>query len=551
MPVFQVVVNVINDLGTEVLTIHFHGMHHTCNTWMDGAAFISQCPVHPSTSFTYRFIASPAGSHWYHGHIAYQRMDGLFGNLIVHSAEPTHTYYPVNVMDWWHPTAEVIRTDDSDRSNGGPGEYMQFLPLRRTGTDNVFVSRINHFSTLVNGRGRTTSKPKPFPYEVFDVKKGEATRFHLVHSGAEHPYEVSIDRHALTIVGLEAGPIKPLTVDSFIIVPGQSVEFELTPVKNQGHYWMRFVSLGESDGFFTSPDGIIHEGRAIIKYTNTEGVKNPKSKPRKCKADHHCLVFNCPLQSFPDHLNKRCIHLNSAESALAQQYLDERYGLNCDPDEEYFLHFDFVGLSSINARTFVTPSVPFSQDNDDDIVPCDDDECSTGCRCTNILKLPKGKVIQMVLSNLLPINHPIHLHGHSFAVLKQGFGTIDNTTGRSISVNSDYKCNDENCYSTSWNGDSPEMKTSFPPIRNTVGVPGGGYSVIRFRSDNLGYWFLHCHFPFHLDLGMALVMQVGEKEDITPPPNGFPTCGNFAFEDDLEEYINAGSCKDPTGQCEI
>ena len=540
---------VINGLGNEALTIHFHGMHHTCNTWMDGVPFLSQCPVNPESSFTYRFVASPAGTHWYHGHVGFQRMDGLFGNLIVHSAQPTvGRYYPVNVIDWWHQPGEVIRVDDSD--HGGPGEYVEFLGTRRRGTDNSLTSRVIHYSTLVNGRGRTTSKTKPFPFDVFDVQKGEATRFHLVHTGAEHPYEVSIDAHSLTVVGFEAGPIKPLTVDSFIIMPGQSVVFDLTLVKKQGHYWMRFVSLGDSSGTDTPPDGIIHGGRAIIKYNNTLQIRNPKSKPKKCTPDNPCVVLNCPMSSFPPDLHKHCLHLNDVESALSQNYLDEHFGLNCEPDEEHFLHIEFGGGAPINGINFVKPSVPFSQDYEDKIVPCDEEECITGCSCTHMIKVAKGKIIQLVLTSRLRINHPIHLHGYSFAVVKTGYATLDNTTGRIVAINRDFKCANKECLHTTWRGGRPDVNTVLPPIRNTVIAPSNGYVVIRFRANNLGYWFMHCHFPFHLDLGMALVVQVGEKEEITPPPNGFPTCRNFDFEDNFDNYIDEGNCEEPTGECE-
>jgi hypothetical protein len=42
-----------------------------------------------------------------------------------------------------------------------------------------------------------------------------------------------------------------------------------------------------------------------------------------------------------------------------------------------------------------------------------------------------------------------------------------------------------------------------------------------------GYWFLHCHFMYHLATGMAVVFQVGEKSDFPTAPVGFPKCGSF------------------------
>jgi iron transport multicopper oxidase len=42
-----------------------------------------------------------------------------------------------------------------------------------------------------------------------------------------------------------------------------------------------------------------------------------------------------------------------------------------------------------------------------------------------------------------------------------------------------------------------------PLKRDGVFVPANGYVVIRFRADNPGVWFFHCHIDLHLIGGMA------------------------------------------------
>ena len=40
----------------------------------------------------------------------------------------------------------------------------------------------------------------------------------------------------------------------------------------------------------------------------------------------------------------------------------------------------------------------------------------------------------------------------------------------------------------------------------STGTPAAGDNVtIRFRTDNPGPWFLHCHIDFHLGAGFAIV----------------------------------------------
>ncbi|KAE8656779.1 Laccase-22 [Hibiscus syriacus] len=62
--------------------------------------------------------------------------------------------------------------------------------------------------------------------------------------------------------------------------------------------------------------------------------------------------------------------------------------------------------------------------------------------------------------------------------------------------------------------------------RNTIGVPPGGWTAMRFRADNPGVWFMHCHLEVHTTCGlkMAFVMDNGKgpNESLLPPPSDLP-----------------------------
>ena len=38
---------------------------------------------------------------------------------------------------------------------------------------------------------------------------------------------------------------------------------------------------------------------------------------------------------------------------------------------------------------------------------------------------------------------------------------------------------------------------------------------------------MHCHFEWHMAVGMSLVLQVGETTDMKNPPANFPKCNNY------------------------
>jgi len=75
--------------------------------------------------------------------------------------------------------------------------------------------------------------------------------------------------------------------------------------------------------------------------------------------------------------------------------------------------------------------------------------------------------------------------------------------------------------------------------RDTLLVEGGGYFVIRFRSDNPGVWLFHCHIEWHVDSGLIATMVEAPLEMqqlITVPEDqyelcraqGIPVAGNAA-----------------------
>ena len=56
-----------------------------------------------------------------------------------------------------------------------------------------------------------------------------------------------------------------------------------------------------------------------------------------------------------------------------------------------------------------------------------------------------------------------------------------------------------------------------------------GYTIIRFLADNPGTWMFHCHLDFHSEVGMALLIKIGNKNDLPKEPKGWPKCGSYAF----------------------
>lgn len=89
----------------------------------------------------------------------------------------------------------------------------------------------------------------------------------------------------------------------------------------------------------------------------------------------------------------------------------------------------------------------------------------------------------------LPIAHPMHLHGHDFALLAQ----VDRPFHPDDIKNGTFKYDN-------------------PPRRDVALLPRHGYMAIGFRTDNPGLWILHCHIAWHASSGLAL--QIRESESL-------------------------------------
>ncbi|CAE6492618.1 unnamed protein product [Rhizoctonia solani] len=121
-------------------------------------------------------------------------------------------------------------------------------------------------------------------------------------------------------------------------------------------------------------------------------------------------------------------------------------------------------------------------------------------RSENTIVLPYNKVIELQIhGSSNGFFHPWHLHGHAFDIVENG-GAVNYVN---------------------------------PPRKDVVPV-GGSTARIRFRTDNPGPWFLHCHIDWHLEAGLAAVFAEAPNEQrngplaIQPSPGWSELCPKYA-----------------------
>lgn len=61
-----------------------HGLRMLRNPWADGPSYVTQCPIQPGGSYTYRFtIQNQEGTLWWHAHTGFLRAT-VYGALIIY-----------------------------------------------------------------------------------------------------------------------------------------------------------------------------------------------------------------------------------------------------------------------------------------------------------------------------------------------------------------------------------------------------------------------------------------------------------------------------------
>lgn len=103
------------------------------------------------------------------------------------------------------------------------------------------------------------------------------------------------------------------------------------------------------------------------------------------------------------------------------------------------------------------------------------------CECSHVYQVQLNSVVELILIDegfAYDANHPFHLHGYGFRVI--GMERL----GKNVTVEQ-VKALDA--------AGRIHRRLKNAPIKDTVTVPDGGYTIIRFLANNPGYWLLHCH----------------------------------------------------------
>lgn len=301
----------------------------------------------------------------------------------------------------------------------------------------------------------------------------------MVNAAVDTILFFAIAHHNLTVVGTDGSYTKPLTSNYIAISPGQTLDVLLHANQISNLYYMsaRAYSSGVNVPFdnTTTTALIQYSGNYSLSspalpylpyYNDTTAVFNFLENLRSlANKDHPIdvplisintrLISTISVNTFPCSENHPCEGPNGTRLSASMNNISF-----VDPFidilEAYYKHINGV----YGYRFPRLPPLMFNFTADYLPIILEIPERGTEVRVLNY-----NSTVEIVMqgTNLVAgIDHPMHLHGHSFFVVGLGFGNFDK--------------------------DKDPLKYNLidPPLMNTVTVPRNGWAAIRFRANNPG-----------------------------------------------------------------
>ncbi|XP_004500522.2 laccase-12-like [Cicer arietinum] len=498
----SLVIKVTNKARYNV-TIHWHGVRQVRTGWADGPEFITQCPIRPGGSYTYRFtVEGQEGTLWWHAHSSWLRAT-VYGALIIRPREgETYPFpkpnreTPILLGEWWDRNPiDVVR--QAQRTGAAPNVSDAY-------TINGQPGDLYNCST----KGTT----------IVPIRYGETNLIRVINAALNQPLFFKIANHKLTVVGADASYLKPFTTNVLMLGPGQTTDVLITANQPISRYYIAasaYQSAQNAAFDNTTTTAILQYYNStktkpimpsLPSFNDTNTVTKFSKRFKSLKKvevsnviDENLLfTIGLGLQGCPKNFReRRCQGPNG--SRLTASMNNVSFTL---PNNLSILQAHYFGIPGVFTTDFpAKPPVNFNYTGN---VSRPLWQPVPG---TKVYKLKFGSRVQIVLQDTSIVtgeNHPTHLHGYDFYIVAQGFGNFDPKK------------------------DSAKFNLVDPPKRNTVAVPVNGWSVIRFVADNPGAWIMHCHLDVHINWGLATVLLVengvGKLQSIEPPPADLPRC---------------------------
>lgn len=388
---------------------------------------------------------------------------------------------------------------------------------------------------LVNGQVR----------EVFvRVRHGFSYLLRLINANVYNcPILLSAHGHSLQVLAADGNPVQSMTGTHVVLFPGERLDCILNAEQTIGKYAFDIQGLQDCRNL-RHEAYIFYENTRLDSYTIKTGDSLNEQAFKIIENGHHCHKISKNIICSLDLKNTKLSQLaEKADETIYVPFDTNIFSLVTDEmtDNSYdtyktMKHYPaYLSLekgarkvSQINGMSFKYPSSPLLSQSENTLEEsiCTLDKRSSNCadtslfcECLQIVQVSPRKTVEIVLIDEGvgdDVSHTFHLHGYNVSIVGQESFKRPITKDEIISLDRDKKIH----------------RNLVNPVRkDTFVVPNKGYVILRFYTDNLGYWLWEARstaiHPQLLGSGMQFVMKVGFDRNLPLVPIDFPSCGNY------------------------
>ncbi|KAK3937429.1 Cupredoxin [Diplogelasinospora grovesii] len=374
-------INLVNGLGNQTTTLHFHGLFQYNTTFEDGPAMVNQCPIPPGASFVYQFRLMQPGTYWYHAHVGGQYIDGLRGPLIINDPKA-----PYNVAGTPYKVDQEVTLTLTDL-------YHKQAPYL-----------INYYLSPDNTNQNGGAEPVPDTALIneaqnvkFAMVPGKTYLFRIINMGILAGHYLQFDQHDMQIVEVDGVYTMPQTVSQLFVAVAQrySVIVKAKPTAAQN---FAIVSQFNTDMFGSSvtPAGMNPTAVGWLVYDAAKTLPQPFTIQPQVWDDSRLVPWD--QQPLLDDANVRTISFTAD------------FGVDSAGSTRGMLSsFTYVPQKIPTMFTALTAPAQYVMN-------------PAIYGRVNPRVLTFNSIVEIYLNNHDSRAHPFHLHGHNFQVINRGEG---------------------------------------------------------------------------------------------------------------------------------
>jgi iron transport multicopper oxidase len=373
-----------------------------------------------------------------------------------------HSHTKAQYMDGMRGTF-IIHDDDYPYKKGE--DYDEETTITLTEWYHDVTDKL--MPAFLNKNNPTGAEPIPQNFLLnntrnasFEVEANTTYLIRLINIGGFTSYYFFIEDHEFDVIEVDGIPVERNTTDMLYITVAQRYTI-LLKTKNDTSKNFAIMQIVDDGMLDTIPSDLVLNATSYLSYSEDN------EQPEQAYVD-----------SLDDYLDD--FYLVPVDKVDLFDEADQVITVDLAMDNLN----DGINYAFFNNITFTTPKTPLL------LTALAAGELATNeivyGTNTHSIVLQKDEIVDIVVNNLDTGKHPFHLHGHVFQVIDRAPAQDDDESPVAF---------DEDDHAT-----FPE----YPMMRDTVYVREQSNMVLRFKADNPGVWFFHCHIEWHLEQGLAL-----------------------------------------------